>query len=170
MLGVSMDEDGWKVVTPYAAAEKMNYPVLLGDERVSRLFGGNDVLPTTMVIGRDGRIGYSHYGLVGKTEYENEILDALCGGCRPPKPPPEAATKQYDLRGVVKNLDPKDSLATISGDEIKGWMSAMTMEYPIRDRREFLKLREGEKIRPEFLYRAITTGLGRYRKRSDTRE
>ena len=34
VLGVSMDEDGWSVVNPYVASQKVNYPIVLGDERV----------------------------------------------------------------------------------------------------------------------------------------
>ena len=77
VLGVSMDEDGWKVVNPYVASQKMNYPVLLGDEKVNRLFGGIDALPTTMVIGKDGRFAYIHYGLISKAEYNEEIRTLL---------------------------------------------------------------------------------------------
>jgi peroxiredoxin len=73
VLGVSMDEDGWKAVTPYVAEHKMNYPVLLADEHVNRLFGGIEALPTTMVIDREGRFASIHYGLISKAEYENEI-------------------------------------------------------------------------------------------------
>jgi cytochrome c biogenesis protein CcmG/thiol:disulfide interchange protein DsbE len=164
VLGVSMDEDGWKVVTPYAAAEKMNYPVLMGDEHVSQLFGGIDALPTTIVIGRNGRFAYIHYGLVGRAEYEEEILNALCDGCRRgPEPPPQAAGKQYDLHGVVKKLDGKDPLATIAGEEIKGWMSAMTMEYPVRDRQEFSRLREGEKISARVFVQGDNYWIGQIR-------
>src|SRR5579862_1839412 len=38
VLGVSMDEDGWKVVSPYMAEKKINYPVVLGDEKVNELY------------------------------------------------------------------------------------------------------------------------------------
>jgi len=146
VLGVSMDEDGWKVVSPYVAEHKMNYPVLLGDEHVNQLFGGIEALPTTMIIGKDGRFAYIHYGLVGKARYEQEIVDALCNGCNKAAEATEAEAKQYDLHGVVRALDPKDTTAVIDGAEIKGWMSAMAMEYPVRNKQEFARLREGEKI------------------------
>ena len=147
VLGVSMDEDGWKVVNPYVAEQKMNYPVLLADEHVNQLFGGIEALPTTLILGKDGRIAYIHYGLVSKAQYEKEILNALCDFCQgAPKPAPEADAKQYELHGVITKLDPKNPLATIDGAAVPGWMSAMTMEYPVRDTREFARLHEGEKI------------------------
>ncbi len=77
VLGVSMDEDGWNVVNPFAAAEKINYPIVLGDEKVNMLYGGIDALPTTMVIGRDGKVAYVHAGLIDKSEYQKEILHLL---------------------------------------------------------------------------------------------
>ena len=77
VLGVSMDEDGWKVINPFAASERINYPIVLGDEKVNMLYGGIDALPTTMVIDRDGRVAYVHAGLIDKAEYQKEILRLL---------------------------------------------------------------------------------------------
>lgn len=145
VLGVSMDEEGWKVVTPYVAEHGMNYPVLLGDEKVNQLFGGIEALPTTMIVDRDGKFAYIHYGLVSAGQYEREIQDALCGGCSKVTEP-EAETKQYELHGVVRKVDGKESTATIAGEAVKGWMAAMTMEYPVRDPAELGRLRVGEKI------------------------
>ncbi len=78
VVGVSMDEDGWKVVKPYIAQHKMNYRVLLGDDSVSQLYGGVESLPTTFVIDRAGNIAYPpHVGLPGKNEYLDEIQTLL---------------------------------------------------------------------------------------------
>jgi peroxiredoxin len=77
VLGVSMDEDGWKVINPYVAAEKINYPIVLGDEKVNMLYGGIEALPTTFLIGKDGSVAYLHQGLVSKGDYEKEILQLL---------------------------------------------------------------------------------------------
>jgi cytochrome c biogenesis protein CcmG/thiol:disulfide interchange protein DsbE len=77
VLGVSMDDEGWKVVKPFVAAKNINYPVVLGDEKVNQLYGGIDALPTTLVLGRDGRIVFIHSGLIGKDEYRREILQLL---------------------------------------------------------------------------------------------
>jgi peroxiredoxin len=77
VLGVSMDDDGWKAVNPYVAERKINYPIVLGDEEVNQLYGGIEALPTTLVIGRDGKVAYLHAGLIGKDEYEKEIRRLL---------------------------------------------------------------------------------------------
>lgn len=78
IIGVSMDDDGWKVVKPYIAEHKMNYRVLLGNDSVTQLYGGVEDLPTTFIIDRDGRFAFSpHVGLAGKNEYLSEIQSLL---------------------------------------------------------------------------------------------
>jgi peroxiredoxin len=77
VLGVSMDEDGWKVVNPYLAEHKINYPIVLANEELNQLYGGIDALPTTLVIGRDGKVKFLHAGLVSREEYEKEIRQLL---------------------------------------------------------------------------------------------
>jgi peroxiredoxin len=80
VVGVSMDDDGWKAVKPYLMAHKINYRILLGDETVSQLYGGLDALPTTFLLDREGRFAFSpHVGLAGKDEYLNEIQSLLGG-------------------------------------------------------------------------------------------
>lgn len=78
VLGVSMDDDGWAAVKPYIAQHKINYPIVLGNDSVSQLYGGIDSLPTTFIIDQEGRIAYPpHVGLVGKNEYLSEIQGLL---------------------------------------------------------------------------------------------
>ncbi len=73
VLGVSMDDEGWKVVKPYIQQHKLNYRVALGDNEVSKNYGGIDTLPTTLLIDRDGRMAALHLGLENKDEYQQEI-------------------------------------------------------------------------------------------------
>jgi peroxiredoxin len=80
IVGVSMDEDGWKSVKPYLATKKIDYPIVVGTEDVAKAYGGVDSLPSTFMIDRDGKIAFSHSGLVGKDTYETEIRSLLEGG------------------------------------------------------------------------------------------
>jgi len=80
VVGVSMDEDGWKSVKPYLAAKKIDYPIVVGTEDVAKAYGGIDSLPSTFIIDRDGKIAFSHSGLVGKDTYDSEIRSLLEGG------------------------------------------------------------------------------------------
>ena len=77
VLGISMDDDGWKAVRPYVSEHKINYRMVIGSEVVSQQFGGVDSLPTTFILDREGRIAASHVGLVDKRDYQNEILKLL---------------------------------------------------------------------------------------------
>ncbi len=77
VLGLSMDDDGWKSVRPYIASHKINYRVMIASEVVSQQFGDIESLPTSFVLDRQGRIATNHVGLVDKRDYQNEILKLL---------------------------------------------------------------------------------------------
>ena len=77
VLGVSMDDDGWKSVRPYVASHKINYRVMIGSEVVSQQFGEIESLPTSFVLDREGRIASNHVGLIDKVDYQNEIVKLL---------------------------------------------------------------------------------------------
>jgi cytochrome c biogenesis protein CcmG/thiol:disulfide interchange protein DsbE len=82
VLGVAMDEEGWEVVKPYIAKNKVNYRILAGDDATAQMYGGVDSLPTTFMIDAAGRIASTHVGLVSKSDYENEIVQLLDGAKR----------------------------------------------------------------------------------------
>ena len=77
VVGVSLDDEGWKVVKPFIEQKKINYPVVLGDDKIATLYGGFQSLPTTLVIDKSGRIVSARVGLVKKSDYENEIITLL---------------------------------------------------------------------------------------------
>jgi peroxiredoxin len=77
VLGVSMDDEGWEVVKPFLAKEKVNYRVLIGNDKTSESYGGIDALPTTFLIDREGRIASVHVGLVNRKDFENGIEELL---------------------------------------------------------------------------------------------
>lgn len=59
---------------------------------------------------------------------------------------PELPVKQYPMKGEVLQLDPEHQVATIKHENIEGFMHAMTMEYGIRDKKDFEKLHKNDKI------------------------
>ena len=77
VLGVSLDDEGWKVLNPYLTEHPMNYMVGLGNDAIANLYGGVDALPTTVLIDRKGRIAYQHAGVVDRIECEKEIQSLL---------------------------------------------------------------------------------------------
>lgn len=59
-VGVSLDQQGFEVVRPFAREMKVNYPIVVGDGTVAPKYGGIRALPTTFLIGPDGNIhGYA---------------------------------------------------------------------------------------------------------------
>ena len=80
VIGISMDEDGWKAVKPYMAEKHINYRMAVGDDSLGSIYGGVDSLPTSFVIDKTGRIAATHVGLVSKSDYQNEIEQLLGGG------------------------------------------------------------------------------------------
>ena len=80
VLGVSMDDDGWRAVKPFLREKAVNYRVVLGDGPVAKMYGGVESLPTTFLIDREGRIAAEHVGLAGKSTYEGQILGLLNSG------------------------------------------------------------------------------------------
>jgi len=78
VVGVSMDEDGWGAVKPYMERMKVNYRIVLGNDKVGDQYGGVDSLPTTFLIDRQGRIAATHVGLTGgKEDFKNDISNLL---------------------------------------------------------------------------------------------
>ena len=77
MPGISMDKDGWKAVKLFVEKTAMNHRVILGNDRVEKLFGGVDSLPTTFIVDRDGGIASQRDGLVSKSSSETGIARLL---------------------------------------------------------------------------------------------
>jgi thiol-disulfide isomerase/thioredoxin len=77
-LGISVD-DPPEAIPPFARELGVNYPLLLGRDRedVQKAYGGVSVLPTTVIIGRDGRMCVRHLGPVAKEQFESEIKSLL---------------------------------------------------------------------------------------------
>lgn len=85
VIGVSMDEDGWKTVRPFLALEKdpetgghtaMKYPVVIGSDSLAKQYHLTS-MPMTLLIDREGRIALSHTGMVEKDDWEGKIRSLL---------------------------------------------------------------------------------------------
>jgi peroxiredoxin len=77
VVGVSMDESGWKAIVPFAEKKKINYRIVLGDEVTGDQYGGIQALPTAFIIDREGRIAAVHIGLSEKKEFQDAIEKLL---------------------------------------------------------------------------------------------
>jgi thiol-disulfide isomerase/thioredoxin len=81
VIGVLTEDDPANV--PDFASEMskegvtMNYPVVVGDDKLGELYGGFVGLPTTFLIGRDGRIYAKHEGAAPLSVFEREVRELL---------------------------------------------------------------------------------------------
>jgi cytochrome c biogenesis protein CcmG/thiol:disulfide interchange protein DsbE len=64
--GVSLDEEGWEKVRPYANDMGINYPIMVDDGNVSRQYGPIRVIPTTLIINKKGQVEYVAPGMLTK--------------------------------------------------------------------------------------------------------
>jgi cytochrome c biogenesis protein CcmG/thiol:disulfide interchange protein DsbE len=77
VIGVSLDDDGWKSVKPFIGGMGVNYRMVLADSQIARLYGGLESLPVTVIIDRSGRIAATRVGLIGHDEFEGSIRAML---------------------------------------------------------------------------------------------
>ncbi|HTX99828.1 MAG TPA: TlpA disulfide reductase family protein [Bacteroidota bacterium] len=75
IVGVALDEP--EKVGAFAKSWGMNYPVLLGNDEVSALYGGISGIPTTFIIDRKGNIVEKFEGFTDKSVFESEIQRLL---------------------------------------------------------------------------------------------
>jgi len=72
VVGVSVDDDGWKSVKPFLEEKQVNYPVVIGDWDLAGRFGITS-LPVTLLTDRNGRIADLHVGMVDRDAFGREI-------------------------------------------------------------------------------------------------
>jgi cytochrome c biogenesis protein CcmG/thiol:disulfide interchange protein DsbE len=76
VIGVSMDDDGIKVVKPFLAAHQIDYPVVMGNDEIASRYKLS-AMPMTLLIDRAGRIALSHTGIVDKITFERQLTSLL---------------------------------------------------------------------------------------------
>lgn len=77
IIGISLDKKNPAEVKKFVEARGMNYPVAIGDFDTVEAFGGFQVIPTTFLIGRDGKIRHEKSGAMAHEAYEAILKQAL---------------------------------------------------------------------------------------------
>lgn len=83
IVGVAMDDEGNSVVAPFVKTKKydigggrqssMNYPIVIGSDKVADKFGGLLGYPTSVLIGKDGKEIHRTTGAIAYEEYAKLI-------------------------------------------------------------------------------------------------
>ena len=79
VVGVSLDDDGWKVLKPFLAEHPIPYRIVLGDSGISKHYA-IESMPDTFLIDQQGRIAASYRGgIVNMSDIEANIKSLLAG-------------------------------------------------------------------------------------------
>ena len=85
VVGVSLDvsyenlkdsDEGWSRIKPFVRTYKVNYPILMGNDQVMKLYD-IQALPLTYLIDRRGRIAATYTSLVDKNDIETNLKTLL---------------------------------------------------------------------------------------------
>jgi peroxiredoxin len=80
-VGVSLDKRGKEKVRAFADGLDVNYPIVIDDGAATEKYGPIPVIPTSFVVGRDGRVRLQSVGLLTKKKLR-PVLRKLAGGGR----------------------------------------------------------------------------------------
>ena len=80
-------------------------------------------------------------------------------GCSKSQPPPAAQqAKRYHLVGKIVSVDQQQATLNVDGQDIPGFMAAMTMPYPVKDAKSLSSLNPGDEITAD----VVVTNDGAY--------
>lgn len=76
-VGISLDDTGFEAVRPYAEKMGINYPLVVGSDRLTRTYGGVRALPTSFVVGPEGIVQYARPGFLPEAELRRQLKPLL---------------------------------------------------------------------------------------------
>ena len=85
VVGISMDilyedlkgpAEAWSLVKPFVQTRKVDYPILMGDDGITKHYSV-DALPITLLIDSRGRIAAQYVGIVERANLEENIKTLL---------------------------------------------------------------------------------------------
>ena len=68
------------------------------------------------------------------------LMAGVCPGQEAP------GKKSYTFHGKVESVDESAKSLKVNGEEVKGWMAAMTMDYKVDDSAILKKVKAGDQI------------------------
>jgi thiol-disulfide isomerase/thioredoxin len=77
VVGISLDTTGPKAVGAFAAGQKINYTVLMGNDDVAAAYGGIKGIPVAFVLTQDGKVFRRYVGYRDKKVYDSDVRALL---------------------------------------------------------------------------------------------
>ena len=77
VIGLSVDQNGSKVVKQLVERKKINYPVMMADNSVTREFGGVYGIPTTFLVNTRGNVVKKYTGYIPHSVLIKDIKQVL---------------------------------------------------------------------------------------------
>lgn len=74
--GLKGPDEAWQKVRPFVEQHKINYPIVMGDEKVIDAYGFQSY-PATYLIDKSGRVAATYVGVVSKDDVEANIQKLL---------------------------------------------------------------------------------------------
>lgn len=86
------------------------------------------------------------------------VLGLALAACKKEEPAEqEEVPHEYQVRGVIRKLNPDRKSIVVNHEEIPGFMAAMVMPFDVKDTNEFSKIKPGDRIQFRLL---VTTNDG----------
>ena len=126
VIGVSMD-DGPQPVREFYQQFRMNYPVVMGSDKLGELYGGILGLPTSFIIGRDGRIYAKHVGTTDVAVFESEIKELLAA--QPEQKVSDFKTAGYTAAKQIQVSTPAEVNSVIPGVDVSKLSASHLSEF-----------------------------------------
>ena len=73
VIGISMDEGGRRLVNKFITKLKVNYPVIIGNAKLARGFGGVIGIPVSFVVDREGNLVKRLDGYISEKVVDREL-------------------------------------------------------------------------------------------------
>ena len=77
IIGIAMDEGGAKVVAPFAQEYGITYPLAVGDNKITRSYGGIRGIPTSFLVDREGKIVQKWVGMISEETLTKAVKAVL---------------------------------------------------------------------------------------------
>ena len=79
VIGIAMEFQDARQVVQFADGMFVNYPIVLGDRKISQSIGQVDGLPTTFIYDPQGKLAQRHVGKITRKQIERLIGGAKSG-------------------------------------------------------------------------------------------